>query len=101
MFLEFIRNLPENFRKITREIQEFPSKKLETFLKNSESKKKKKKCKRLRVGFDATISCLAVEKANHFTVRDLFQASLKYNMRVNNVSRDCGVNFSKISLEHA
>ena len=39
MFLELISNLPEKFRNITCEIQELPSKKSETFLKNSESKK--------------------------------------------------------------
>ena len=35
MFLEFISNFPEKFRIITCEIQEPPSKKPETFLKNS------------------------------------------------------------------
>ena len=76
MFLEFISNLPYKFRNITCEIQELPSKKLETFLKNSESKKSE----RPRLVFDPMISRSAVERANHCTVLDLFQAKKKGNI---------------------
>ena len=69
MFLEFISNLPEKFRDNTCEIQELPSKKPETFLKNSESKKKSE---RPQVVFHPTVSPLAVEHANFCMVVDVF-----------------------------
>ena len=70
MFLECISNPHSKFRNVTCEIEEFPSKKLEIFLNNSESKKKKRE--RLGVGFGPTISRLEVEHANHCTELDLF-----------------------------
>ena len=39
MFLEFMSNLPKKFRNITCESPELPSKKIETFLKNSKTEK--------------------------------------------------------------
>ena len=67
MSLEFISNLLEKFRNISCEIQELLSKKPETFLRNLESKKKSE---RPLVEFDPTISCLAVERSNHYTAQE-------------------------------
>ena len=51
------------------------------------------------MGFDAMISRLAVERANHCTERDVFQTRQKDNVGVDSVSSDCGESFSKICLE--
>ena len=62
MFLEFIGNHPEKFKNVICEIQELPSIKPETFLKNTESIKKNA----YDLEFDLNQQSLAL-KTNAFT----------------------------------
>ena len=66
MISEFISNFPEKFRNITYEIQEFPSKEPETFLKIQ----KLKKGNHCEWGFNPTSCRLDAERVNHRTVLD-------------------------------
>ena len=45
--------------------------------------------------YDPTIFRLAIERANHCTVLEMFQARQKDIMRVDSGLRDCGESFSK------